>query len=76
MKRYPTQCHSIYAFSREKGDSKVFVVVNLGANADYISFSGAVPAFPDMVELFTGRKAAIPEDTLLGPGEFLVFVKN
>lgn len=76
MKRYPTQCHSIYAFSREKGDSKVFVVVNLGANADYISFSGAVPAFPDMVELFTGRKAAIPEDTLLGPGEFLVFVKK
>lgn len=76
MKRYPTQCHSIYAFSREKGDSKVFVVVNLGAHADYISFSGAVPAFPDMEELFTGRKAAIPEDTLLGPGEFLVFVKK
>ena len=76
MKRFPTQCLSIYAFSREKGDSKVFVVVNLGAHADYISFSGAMPAFPDMVDLFTGRKANIPEDTLLEPGEFLVFVKK
>lgn len=76
MKRYPTQSHSIYAFSREKGDSKVFVVANLGAHADYISFSGVMPAFPDMVDFFTGRKADIPEDTLLEPGEFLVFVKK
>ena len=76
MKRFPTQSLSIYAFSREKEDSKVFVVVNLGAHADYISFSGAMPAFPDMVDLFTGRKANIPEDTLLEPGEFLVFVKK
>ncbi len=76
MKRYPTQSHSLYAFSREKGDSKVFVVVNLGEHADYISFSETMPGFPDMIDFFTGRKAEIPEDTLLEPGDFLVFVKK
>lgn len=76
MKRFPTQSHSLYAFSREKGESKVFVVVNLGAYADYISFSRSVPGFPDMVDFFTGRKASIPDDTLLESGEFLVFVKK
>lgn len=76
MKRYPTQSHSLYAFSREKGDSKVFVVVNLGKHADYISFSETMPSFPDMIDFFTGRKAEIPEDTLLEPGDFLVFVKK
>lgn len=76
MKRYPTQSHSLYAFSREKGDSKVFVIVNLGTHADYISFSGLMPAIPDMVDFFTGRKAEIPEDTILEAGDFLVFVKK
>ncbi len=76
MKRYPTQSHSLYAFSREKGDSKVFVVVNLGEHADYISFSEIMPGFPDMIDFFTRRKAEIPEDTLLEPGDFLVFVKK
>ncbi len=76
MKRYPTQSHSIYAFSRTKGDSSVFVVVNLGDVDDYITFSDNVPNLHGMVNYFTGAPAAIPDDTLLRSGEYLVFVKK
>lgn len=76
MKRYATQSHSIYSFSRTKGNSTVVVIVNLGAHDEYLTFNGEEPNLTNMVNYFTGRPAEIPDDYLLKVGEYLVFVKR
>ena len=76
MKRYPTQSHSIYAFSRVKGDSEVVVIVNLGAHDEYVTFQKHEPDLLGKIDYFTGRKAEIPDDMILKQGEYLVFVQK
>ena len=73
MKRYPTQCGHIYAFSRTKGESTVLVIVNLGPIEEYISFVSEEPKLTNLKNFFTGRSAKIPES--LKPGEYLIYVK-
>lgn len=76
MKRYYTQSHSIYAFSRTKGESSVVVVVNLGSHDDYLTFNGEEPVLTNMINYFTGRPAEIADDYRMKAGEYLVFVNK
>lgn len=74
MTRYATVSPDLYVFSREKGDSKVVVFVNLGANDSEVKFAqdGNMPAITEMVDYFSGADAEIP--STLKSGEYKVFV--
>ena len=71
---YPTESPDLFIFSREKGDSKVAVLTNLGKEATAVNFTAEKPAVDGMKNYFTTEAAAIPAQ--LNPGEYLVFVNK
>lgn len=73
MKVYATASPDLYVFSREKGDSKVTVLVNLGNADQAVTFTGEAPTVEGMKDLFMGTEAAIPES--MAPGAYAVFTK-
>ena len=70
---YPTTSPDIYAFSRERDDSHVVTIVNLGSTDTPIEFTGAMPDVKGYTDYFSGTEAEIPAS--LAPGCFIVFVK-
>ena len=70
---YPTESPDLFIFSREKGDSKVAVLTNLGKEATAVNFTAEKPSVDGMKNYFTSEAAAIPAQ--LNPGEYIVFVK-
>ncbi len=70
---YPTENPDLFIFSREKGDSKVVVLTNLGKEASALNFNGDKPAVEGMKNYFTSEAAALPEQ--LNAGEYVVLVK-
>lgn len=75
MVRFATVSPDLYVFSRTKDDSRVTVLVNLGAEEQEVKFSDAMPEIGEnTVDLFTDKPAAIP--TTLKPGEYRVFVNK
>lgn len=71
---YPTESPDLFIFSREKGDSKVAVLTNLGKEATAVNFTADKPSVDGMKNYFTTEAAAIPAQ--LNPGEYLVFVNK
>jgi glycosidase len=73
MVRYPTTSPDLYAFSRTVGDDAVFVMVNLGAKAQKVKFTGEVPSIEGMTNIFNAKANKLPKK--LNPGEYCVFAK-
>ncbi|MDE6424057.1 MAG: alpha-amylase [Muribaculaceae bacterium] len=71
---YPTESPDLFIFSREKGDSKVAVLTNLGKEATAVNFTADKPSVDGMKNYVTTEAAAIPAQ--LNPGEYLVFVNK
>ena len=71
---YPTESPDLFIFSREKGDSKVAVLTNLGKEATAVNFTADKPSVDGMKNYFTTEAAAIPAQ--LNPSEYLVFVNK
>ena len=71
---YATASPDLYIFSREKDNSKVVVLTNLGKNTADVTFTGTTPAVDGMVNYFTSEAAAMPAS--LTPGQYLVFVNK
>ena len=72
MVRYATTSPDLYVFSRSKDDSRVVVLVNLGAEEEEVKFSAETPEITTgTIDIFTGNQATLP--TTLKPGEYRVF---
>ena len=72
---YATTSQDLYAFTREKGDSRVTTLVNLGPGDLPLEFTSKnQPDIRGMKNFFTGEDAALPE--VMKQGEYLVFVKK
>lgn len=69
---YSTDSPDLFIFSREKGDSKVVVLTNLGKEAAAVNFTGDKPSVDGMKNYFTSEAAALPAQ--LNPGEYVVLV--
>ncbi len=73
MQRYATTSADLYAFSREKDGSEVFVIVNLGAEPQTVEFTGEKPDMAGLKDVFTGEAATLP--ATLAPGAYLLATK-
>ena len=73
MVYYPTESNDVLVFSRQKGDSMVVVMVNLGSEAKAINFTGDVPSVEGMTDYITSEAATIPSELI--PGGYRIFVK-
>ena len=73
MVRYATASPNVYAFSREKDDSRVVVLVNLGKDEAKVEFTADAPDVNGLKDYFTGSPAALP--ATLAPGAYTVLVK-
>ena len=72
---YATTSPDLYIFTREKENSKVTVLTNLGKEEIKVEFTSEnVPVLDNMVDLFTNEKAVMPES--IKPGEFKVWIKK
>lgn len=74
MVTYPSSSDDLLIFSREKGESKVIVLANLGREETELIFSGKTPDVSGMTNFFTQETAQLPAS--LAPGQYLVFVKD
>ncbi len=74
MKSYSTKSRDILAFSRQKGDSEIFVICNLGAKDQKVKFTADKPNVAGMVNYFTDEPAKLPSK--LAPGEYRLFVRT
>ncbi len=74
VKRYATDSEDIYAFSREKDDSKVLVIVNLGKGELSVNFTAEKPSVEGMSNYFTGKNEEFPAK--LAQGEYRVYVNT
>ena len=74
MVKYPAASDDLYVFSREKGDSKVVVLTNLGKETQKLDFKEKTPEVKGLKDAFTGAEASLPAS--LEPGQYLLFVKN
>ena len=70
MVRYPTASPDLYVFSRTANGHTVFVMVNLGAKAQKVKFTGETPSVENLINIFTGDVAKLPKK--LNPGEYIV----
>lgn len=73
MVSYPATSPDVYVFTREKGDSKVMVMVNLGKEEQPVEFTGAAPSAEGMTDYFAAAPAAMP--ATLAPGAYKVFTR-
>ena len=71
---YPTESDDLFVFSREKGDSKVIVLTNLGKETQKVAFKGDAPKAEGMLDFFSAAPGAIPAK--LAPGQYVVLVKK
>ena len=71
---YPTESDDLFVFSREKGDSKVIVLTNLGKETQKVAFKGDAPKAEGMLDFFSAAPGAIPAE--LAPGQYVVLVKK
>ncbi len=74
MVYYPAESNDLLAFSREKGDSKVVVITNLGKEGQKVAFTGDAPKVDGMVDFFSAAPAALPAE--LQPGEYVVYINK
>ncbi len=74
MVYYPAVSDDVLVFSREKGDSKVVVLANLGKEAQAVEFAGEAVGVDGMTDYFAGTEAVVPAE--LQPGQYKVFVKK
>ncbi|MDE6095394.1 MAG: alpha-amylase [Muribaculaceae bacterium] len=74
MVTYPASSQDLIVFSREKENSKIVVLANLGKEDSDVKFSGKAPKVDGMVNFFTEEAAQIP--ATLAPGQYLVFVRK
>lgn len=75
MVRYATTSPDLYIFSRTVGDSNVLVMVNIGAEAADVVYTGKAPATKTFTtDYFRGVKSALP--IALAPGEYFVFTSG
>lgn len=74
MVTYPASSQDLIVFSREKDNSKVVVLANLGKDDSEVKFSGKAPKVDGMVNFFTEEAAQIP--ATLAPGQYLVFIRK
>ena len=73
MVRYPTTDNNIYVFSRTVGDDAVLVMVNLGAKAQKVKYTGETPSIEGMTNIFDAKAKKLPSK--LNPGEYQVWAK-
>ncbi|WP_298769571.1 phosphoribosylformylglycinamidine synthase [uncultured Fibrobacter sp.] len=73
MVRYPTTDNNIYVFSRTVGDDTVLVMVNLGAKAQKVKYTGEAPSIEGMTNIFDAKAKKLPSK--LKPGEYQVWAK-
>lgn len=71
--RYPTSDPNVYVFSREKGDNRVLVAVNLSNRVAMVEYTGKAPDETGMRDLFTGVNSGTP--LAMRPWEFCVLAK-
>lgn len=74
MVSYATSSPDLIVFSREKDNSKVVVLANLGKENTEVKFSGKTPKVDGMINFFTEEAAQLP--ATLAPGQYLVFIKK
>jgi len=75
MTRYATESPDLYIFSREKENSKVLVMVNLGKDEQQVKFSTeSTPDINGMTDYLSGEKASLP--ATLTPGAYKIFVNK
>ncbi len=74
MVSYATSSPDLIVFSREKDNSKVVVLANLGKENTEVKFSGKTPKVDGMINFFTEEDAQLP--ATLAPGQYLVFIKK
>lgn len=74
MVSYATASPDLIVFSREKDNSKVVVLANLGKENTEVKFSGKTPKVDGMINFFTEEDAQLP--ATLAPGQYLVFIKK
>ena len=74
MVSYATASPDLIVFSREKDNSKVVVLANLGKENTEVKFSGKTPKVDGMINFFTEEAAQLP--ATLAPGQYLVFIKK
>ncbi len=73
MVRYATESPDLYIFSRSKDNSRVTVLVNLGAEEQEVKFTGKKPEIgANTVDFFTTSSATLPAS--LKPGEYRIFI--
>ncbi len=73
MVRCPTTSNDLYVFSRTVGDDSVLVMVNLGAKAQKVKFTGEAPSIEGMTNIFDTKANKLPKK--LNPGEYQVWAK-
>lgn len=74
MVSYATSSPDLIVFSREKDNSKVVVLANLGKEESAVKFTGKTPKVDGMINFFTEEDAQLP--ATLAPGQYLVFIKK
>jgi hypothetical protein len=75
MERYPTKDDNLYVFSRTVDGSSVLVLLNLGAEAAKVEYTGKKPEIKDnTINYFTEKAEALP--TELAAGEYRVYVNR
>ena len=73
-KRHLTSERDIYAFTRQSGDSKIVVIVNLSNEKLPLTFkNNNMPDITGMSDYFGGKKADLPKT--LNPWEYKIYVK-
>ncbi|MCH5233146.1 MAG: alpha-amylase [Muribaculaceae bacterium] len=72
---YATSSPDLYIFSREKDNSRVVTLVNLGNGELPVEFTtDNTPEVGEMINFFTGEEAVIP--STLKQGEYLIFINK
>ncbi len=74
MVSYATSSPDLIVFSREKDNSKVVVLANLGKEKSAVKFTGKTPKVDGMINFFTEEDAQLP--ATLAPSQYLVFIKK
>lgn len=71
--RYPTTDPNVYVFSRQKGDHRVLVAVNLSNSKARVEFTGKAPDQTGLHDLFAGLNSGLPQ--VLAPWQFTVLAR-
>lgn len=74
--RYATTDNNLYAFSRKADESEIFVLLNLGAQAADVDFTGSRPDIKqgEWIDFFNATESIIP--TRIESGDYLILIKR